>query len=244
MPAAVAVPLITGGITAGPSLFGANKQANAASDAAAIQAQAQQKIAEMNANAQKYAADLAANANAQALNFSKANAENAFANSEVARAGNYDQWAAAQRRVGSVGKLLGFGDRAIPDYRPGVDPNYTGAGGGSSLTAALPTSFGNLSDPSTWMGLVQHPSQLSSFVQGIAPTMDPSLVSYYVQKIQGQPGANPTEQAGSAQYWANKIINDPTLAGAGQTPPSVARTVPGMPATTTPNPYAVATYLG
>lgn len=210
------------------SLFGASEQSGAATAAANINAQAQEQIAQMNANAQKYAADLAAKSSAAGLDFSKAGAENSFQNNEVSRAGNYDQWAAAQNRIGSVGKLLGFGDRVIPAYRPGVDPQFTGSGGAPSpiVNGTVPTSLGNLSDPNAWMGLVSDPTKLSAFVKGVAPNLSPGLVSYYVQKIQGQPGANPTEQAGSAQYWANKIASDPTLQAS------------------TPNPYSVSQYLG
>lgn len=217
--------VIGAGIGLFGSLFGAHEQSQASEQAAQINAQAQLQIAQMNAAAQKYAADLQAKASSDALNFSKAGAENSFQNNEVSRAGNYDQWAAAQRRVGSVAKLLGFGDREIPAYRPGVDPNFGGSGGdsASSVTGAVPSSFGNLSDPTAWMGLVSDPTKLSAFVKGVAPSMDPGLVSYYVGKIQGQPGANPAEQAGSAQYWANKIASDPTLRSAAPNPYSVSQ---------------------
>ncbi len=73
--------------------------------------------------------------------------------------------------------------------------------------------FGNLQDPNTWMGLVGNPTQLSSWVKQNAPGADQSLVDYYTGKIQGQPGANPTEQAGSAQYWMDKLASDPKASG-------------------------------
>lgn len=130
---ASAVPyssIVSGGVNLFGNLFGAHQQASAATDAARINAEAQERIAAANAKA---AAD--------ALAFSKSSAENGFQNNEVARAGNYDQWAAAQRRIGSVAKLLGFGDREIPAYRPGVDPHYDGGGasGSSAPSGPLPT---------------------------------------------------------------------------------------------------------
>jgi hypothetical protein len=39
------------------------------------------------------------------------------------------------------------------------------------------------------------------------------LLNYYVGQIQKSPGANPTEQAGSAQYWMNKALQDPGVTG-------------------------------
>ena len=61
--------------------------------------------------------------------------------------------------------------------------------------------------------------RLTSWVQSqLGPTAKPDLVSYYVGKIKGQPGANPTEQAGSATYWAQKIHADPSLAGHSASP--------------------------
>ncbi len=75
---------------------------------------------------------------------------------------------------------------------------------------------GNLSDPATWMALVNNPTGLRAWVQqGLGPNASPQLIDYYVSKVQGQPGANPTEQAGSAQYWMQKLQSDPTLGGTG-----------------------------
>lgn len=71
-------------------------------------------------------------------------------------------------------------------------------------STAAPTIAGG--DANAWMGLVGNQDQLSAWVKGQLPAgSDPSLVNYYVGKIQGQPGANPTEQAGGVDYWSNKI---------------------------------------
>lgn len=84
------------------TLFGANKQAESS----------------------RYAADISSRDNAAALAFMKRQAQNAYANSEAARRANYEQWAARERRLGSVGRLLGWGPREIPAYVPGVDPRF------------------------------------------------------------------------------------------------------------------------
>lgn len=77
-----------------------------------------------------------------------------------------------------------------------------------------PSQFGDLTQPATWMALVGNSAQLSTWVkQYLGPNADPGLVQYYVQAIQKSPGANPSEQAGSAQYWQQKIAQDPSLTG-------------------------------
>jgi hypothetical protein len=93
---------------------------------AAINAHAAGSAADKTTAAANHAADLEAQANAQALTFQREQGENAYQNNEVARHGNYDQWAAQQRKVRSVGQMLGLPDFDIPDYAPGVDPNLTG----------------------------------------------------------------------------------------------------------------------
>jgi hypothetical protein len=203
------------------SLWGAHEQASAATEAANITSQAQTKIAEMNAAAQKYAADLEAKAAADALGFSKSGAENAFQNNEVSRAGNYDQWAAAQRRIGSVGKLVGFGDREIPTYRPGVDPNFTGAGGGSAPSRPLASFDPNVSDPS---------SAISAYfkAQGVSDQETPYWVSKWPELLaRGQELNDP-------QYALKRLAAADVFRGAPTSAPGASMPV---------NPYAVSSFL-
>lgn len=118
--------VILGGIGLFGSLFGAHKQSESNTEAAKVVAESQ-----------KYAAELQARGNAEALSFTKGQAQNAFLNSEAARQGNYGMYAAAQRRLGSVGSLIGAGPREIPAYVPGVDPHFDGGG-----SVAAPSSGG------------------------------------------------------------------------------------------------------
>lgn len=104
--------LIGAGIGLFGSLFGAHKQSQGV----------QQQV-----DAAKYAADLQAKATAEALAYTRAQADREYAMAESTRHANYDQWAAAQRRLGTVGQMLGLGDRDIPAYVP-----FPGAGGGST----------------------------------------------------------------------------------------------------------------
>lgn len=127
MPAAIAIPLAIAGGSAAAGIVGAKMQSGAAHDAATAES-----------SAAKYAADQQTKANAEALAFSKQQGENAFQNTEAARQGNYGMYAAAQRRLGSIGSLIGAAPREIPDYVPGVDPHFDG----SAATPGAPSSGG------------------------------------------------------------------------------------------------------
>ncbi len=108
-----------------------------------------------------------------------------------------------------------------------------GAAGVAAATGGTPApgqtigNYGNLSDPSAWMGLVGDDAKLTQWVQSQNPGLAPDLVQYYVGKIKGQPGANPTEQAGSANYWGGKLKSDPTTGGGSAAPGGFA-SIPGM----------------
>lgn len=200
------------------NLFGAHEQIAASSQAA-----------QQQSDAAKYAADLQAKANADALAFQKQQSDRDFAIAEANRRANYDQWAVGQRRLGTLGDMLGVGPREIPSYvplpsmptAPTASPSMPGSAPASS---SAPADFGNLSDPSAWMSLVRDTPRLTQWVQQVSGgKFSPDLVNYYVGKIQQQPGANPTEQAGSAAYWTNeKILRDPVFGGASAPAPTRA----------------------
>jgi hypothetical protein len=102
-----------------------------------------------------------------------------------------------------------------------IPPGFSvkaGPAAGQNLPTGTPAApnFGNLSDPSTWMSLVGNDAMLKQWVtQGLGTkgAATPGLVDYYVGKIKGQPGANATEQAGSAAYYLQKLQNDPNVTG-------------------------------
>lgn len=96
MPAAVAIPLALGAGTAAAGIGAAALQSSAAKDAASKQ--------------QASAAD--------ALAFQRQQAAQDFANAQVAQKGNYDQWAARQGRLSSLGQLVGMQPFNIPAYQP------------------------------------------------------------------------------------------------------------------------------
>jgi hypothetical protein len=75
----------------------------------------------------------------------------------------------------------------------------------TNIRASDTSSFGNLTDPNTWMGLVGDQNKLRSWLQTAYPQLDPKGLDYYTQHITEKPGANPTEQAGSADYWLKRV---------------------------------------
>lgn len=135
MPAVIPfIPLIAAGVTAGTGLAAARMQSNAGRDAAQLQIEAANNAAAIQAQSAR-----------EAERFQREAAQHAFRESETARRGNYDQWAARERRLGSIGELLGFGTRGIPDYVPGVDPQFVGSGQ-TAAAAAHGSPMGSIDD--------------------------------------------------------------------------------------------------
>lgn len=65
--------------------------------------------------------------------------------------------------------------------------------------------YGNLSDPTTWMGIAGDPSKSAQWIKQNYPDLPDDVAQYYAGVIKGQPGANPTEQAGSSKYYLDMI---------------------------------------
>jgi hypothetical protein len=114
-----------------------------AAGSAAIQARQAGKSAKLQTNAANHAADSQERSQAEALAFTRANAQSAYENDEKTRRANYDQWAARERRLGAWSESLGNDPRQIPDYVPGVDPRYTaGATPVPTVASAVKDAFG------------------------------------------------------------------------------------------------------
>lgn len=69
----------------------------------------------------------------KATAFAREQAQNAYANDEVARHANYDQWATQEARRNAVRKAMGWGVQPTPAYAPGVNPRYTPESIGDTL---------------------------------------------------------------------------------------------------------------
>lgn len=225
------------GIGAGTAIAGI-AGAGAAATGAVISSKASGHAADLQTSAANHAADVQAKSAADQLAFNEQQAGITNAQTEANRKGNYDLAAARTSRLGSISEALGGPGASLPAYVPlptgapsgnmgVVGPSVgqalntppTAAPAGNLQAPALGTqpassSIGALSNPQAWMGLVGNDAQLTAFVQsGLGPNASPSLVNYYKTKIQGQPGANPTEQAGSAAYWLQKLKSDPSVTG-------------------------------
>lgn len=117
MPAAVAIPLITAGVTGATSLIGAKMQSGASENAANLQSQSA----------------------ANTLAFNRQAAENDYQNQAVNRKANYDQYVAKQNANNTIRAALGLKPVAIPAYVPSVDPNFTAS---STIAAAAKPPIG------------------------------------------------------------------------------------------------------
>jgi hypothetical protein len=151
--------------------------------------------------ATKYASDAQSQSAANQLAFLKQQAGYDAASAEANRAGNYDQWAAKQRQLGTVGQALGLPARDIPAYVP--LPAY---GGGTTAPAPGTGPAGTVAP-----GVVG-PGPGPSATSGGLPQIDPSKpigpqAAAYIQSRGGTP--NPT----SADYWQSKW---PELVARGQ----------------------------
>lgn len=116
MPPAVAAAAVT----AGGAIIGSKMQSGAISKGAQLQTQAS-----------NYAAQQQAEASRRAEEFQRQQAQVKWIADETDRRANYDQWASREKRLGSVGEILGWGQRDIPAYVPSPDPRL-----GPAQTAA------------------------------------------------------------------------------------------------------------
>lgn len=107
---------IAAGSTAGAGIYAANKQSGAVKDSARMQV-----------DAANHAADAQAKSTAEALAFEKEQAARDYGMQESNRHANYDQWAAGQHRLGTIGEMVGLGPREIPGYVPLPGSPTTGA---------------------------------------------------------------------------------------------------------------------
>ncbi len=107
MPAAIAIPLALGAGTATAGIVGAKLSSNAARDAAGL-----------STDAANHAADVQAQSARDALAFQRQQAQQDFNNAQAASRGNYDQWAARQGRLSTLGQMVGQKPFVIPAYVP------------------------------------------------------------------------------------------------------------------------------
>ncbi len=215
MPAVAALPLFWGAVSAAAA-------GTAGIVGAKIASGANEKAANIASQSQSHAADLQSKAAADTLAFQKQQAAQDQTNFNSTQQANYNQWLPREQQLSSLGQLVGLPARNIPAYQQTANV-FGGSQPQTGSQAAPPAQGGNLSDPNAWMSLVGNDQALSQWVaQGLGPAAaKPGLVDYYVKTIKGQPGANPTEQAGSAQFYMDLFAKDPNVTG--QAPASAAK---------------------
>lgn len=110
-------------------------------NAADTNAAAAGKSAQLQTTAAGHAADLQAKAAADALAFQRQQAAYAAQTADATARANYEQWAARQHQLGSIGQQLGLPARQVPDYSP-LPPAPFGGQGGQQATAGAPQGGG------------------------------------------------------------------------------------------------------
>lgn len=123
MPPAVAAAIITAAGTTGATIASSKIQSGAAKRAGDTQARSSEQAAKLQAQAA-----------AQALAFQREQARLDQARFEATQRANYDQWAAREKRLGTLGEMLGVGRREIPAYVP------TSQGGDMPSSANMPSA--------------------------------------------------------------------------------------------------------
>lgn len=145
-------PVIAAIIMAGASTAGAAYSASKSKQAAKIQADSANHGADLQAEASRYAADTQSKASADALAYTKQEAERAAAQHESAQRGNYDQWAYRQAGIGSLGESIGLPSRQLPQYVPSnfgqaASGGQQGGGAPSAASAFLGGLLNSGTDP-------------------------------------------------------------------------------------------------
>jgi hypothetical protein len=198
-------------VNAATSIYGANEQAGTAADNAALQAQSL-----------KYAADLQAKAAADALAYTKQQGAQTQSNFDTSQQGNYNQWAAGQRRLSTLGEAMGLGPREIPAYVPPKDVLDTGA----PTQAAAPGTLGSMATTPQGQAASGNPNDPAYITQqlqdvykqlGVAPTgpgSGPTDIAYMTDAVLKNGGWN----AAAPGYWPQRIAQELQKAAGGAAP--------------------------
>jgi hypothetical protein len=158
---------VAAGAGAGATVYASNRAANAQTEAA-----------QMQADAANRAGDLQAGAAHDALGFQESEASRNQANFEATQRANYEQWAAQQQRMSSLGQMAGLPARNIPGFVSTNTYMPNGAGPASGAHG------GGVTDPSV---IARAQSITDATTRGLAPTsqnLDTVLHALNAQGIQ------------------------------------------------------------
>jgi hypothetical protein len=128
--------VIASSIALGALVAGAT--AGGAVASGAIQSRAIGKSADKQTQAANYAADVQSRSTADALKFQKEQALRDQERFEATQRANYDQWAAREGRLGTLGEMIGMGSRNIPGYVPVTAGGTTTTARGATPSASVP----------------------------------------------------------------------------------------------------------
>lgn len=131
--------VIASSLALGALIAGATAGSSVA--AGAIGSHAAGEAADKQTAAANYAADVQAKSAAEALAFQKQQAAQDLANAQAASRGNYDQWAARQGRLSTLGQMVGMKPFQIPAYVPIQSVPQATPSGPNTPTA--PTGYRN-----------------------------------------------------------------------------------------------------
>jgi hypothetical protein len=120
--------------------------------------------------AAEHAADLSARGNADALTFEKQQADLAQANFEATQKANYEQWAAKEQRLSTIGQMAGLPARSVPGYVPTTSANGMTAGAAAQRFLAAVNQSGL--DPVAVQG---HGQTIADAVNQIDPSLQLSV---------------------------------------------------------------------
>jgi hypothetical protein len=197
---AIALGTAAAGATAG--IYGANKSAGAAKEAATDQT-----------SAANYAADAQAKSNAAALDFQKQQAAADQAKYEASQRANYAQYLTHYNAVKGLGGQLGVDLPDAPSYDAALGSN--GAPGATAPAATAPGTSApgpaapGLTPPAG--GPVLAGATTSQSYTG-APT-DRAAIKAWVSGLASLPGADPSLSK-DPDYWVGRIVDTGGLTGA------------------------------
>jgi len=239
MPAIAAAPLFWGAVAAGGAaaagqIIGAKMQSGAAKTAAQLQTESANKGAELQAQSTR-----------EALDFQKAEAAKARQDAEVTRRANYDQWAAQQRRLGTLGQLLGLPSPEIPGYVP-LGDGTLGAAMPQNAPPTAPATTGAQSVPGgdyqTWFNSL---IQGKPFNQQTLLDLEPTLNQYGVKLTPPNAVGDRTKIGLPNGQWVRVGFGEGkpvwvVQPGTGASTPMAPRSTPGTLGAMMPLPYAQA----
>lgn len=210
---AIALAALAASATAGGAVVSGAIGAHAAGSAAQVQAKASSDATAQQLQYEREALAAQTKATDDSLAYTKQQAGQNRADAETTRQGDYEQWAAREGRLSTIGGMLGMPARQIPGYRAlGPEQGAAGPGGAPAAPAAnLMPKQGevNWQAPPQQLG-----QQLAGFFQsrGVAP----SEVPYWV----GKAGELVTrgQQLNDPQYADKRLAAAEIFGGGGGAP--------------------------